>query len=126
MKFEETGSVWAAVGIIAAVVSVLIVFGLIIRSWKIYDWKKEQAIAEQENQDTEQRQNDNDWMKQLVDAGIIADAEDLIKVITALNERDEEEAKEKSFFEEFKEILMFAFLMIIVIMMIQQMGKGGA
>ena len=104
----------------------LIVFGLIIRSWKIYDWKKEQAIAEQENQDTEQRQNDNDWMKQLVDAGIIADAEDLIKVITALNERDEEEAKEKSFFEEFKEILMFAFLMIIVIMMIQQMGKGGA
>ena len=125
LKFEETGSVWAVVGIIAAVVAVLIIFGLIIRSWKVYDWKKEQAKAEQEEEETDQRQNDNDLIQDLIDAGVIQTPDDAVKVITALNERDEDEIKDDDLFGNIKEILMFAFMGVIVILLIQQMGKGG-
>ena len=121
LVFEEEHSPFLLIaGIVAVVVGVLIIFGLIVRSWKVYDWKKAEAQARIETQETEQGKTDAEILQELIDSGVIKTAEDAALVITAMNKPDPETSDT---FDDIKEMLVFAVGAVIIIMLVTNLGK---
>lgn len=122
LEFEDTGTPLLAIPVIVFIVmGFLIALGLIVTSWKVFDWKKTEAQAAIETQDSIQDAEDSDLLQKLVDAGIVKTPEDAQLIIDALNKDDIVPPP-----PDIQTIIMYAVGAIIIIMVLQQTGKTGS
>ena len=110
IDFDETGSPGLPIlVIVAAIAGVLLLFGVLIGWWKLEDRK----TAQIELQETVEKAS---LIEKLAEAGF--SAEEIQLILKALD------PPEPNGLDDFKDIIMFAVMAVIIVMLIQQMGKS--